>query len=339
MEMLLPVRDVLFYAFGSLPLIAAGIGLLVAARWIFVWATPLGSDDDVVAGENTAVGVVFGGFMFSVGLAVSGCLFGRVPDVPVWVDALEMLVEGVLIIILLLLSIWVNDVVILRSFSVVKEIREDRNLGAAFCVAGSCLASGLILNGALSGYSSGIWEGLRDISLYWFIGQGLLALAGFVYHKLARYDVHHVIQYDDNAAAGLGFGGFLLGLGLVVRAAMVGSGNFPLAGELLSTVCMGVLGLALLSAVNTVTTLFVLPRVNYEVEVEMKRNLAAAAVIVSMSLALALAIAGPLQRPINVLSPERTPATTTAGASEEALNKKTPAAKADVQELATEDES
>jgi hypothetical protein len=83
----------------------------------------------------------------------------------------------------------------------------------------------------------------------------------------------------------------------------------------------------------------VLPRVNYEVEVEMKRNLAAAAVIVSMSLALALAIAGPLQRPINVPSPERTPATTTAGASEEALNKTTPAAKADVQEVATEDES
>ena len=118
-----------------------------------------------------------------------------------------------------------------------------------------------------------------------------LALAGLVYHKLSRYDVHHVIQYDDNAAAGLGFGGFLLGLGLVVRAAMVGSGNFPLAGELLSTVCMGVLGLLLLSAVNTLTTLFVLPRVNYEVEVEMKRNLAAAAVIVSMSLAVALAIA------------------------------------------------
>ena len=335
MEMLSPVRDVLFYAFGSMPLVAAGIGLLIAARWIFVWATPLGSDDDV-ASENTAVGVVFGGFMFSVGLAVAGCLFGRVPNEPVWIDALEMLVEGVVIIVLLLLSIWVNDVVILRSFSVVKEIREDRNLGAAFCVTGSCLASGLILNGALSGYSRGFWEGLRDISLYWFVGQGLLALAGFVYHRLARYDVHHVIQYDDNAAAGLGFGGFLLGLGLVVRASMVGSGNFPLAGELMSTVCMGVLGLVLLSAVNTVTTLFVLPRVNYEVEVEMKRNLAAAAVIASMSLALALAIAGPLQRPINLPPPAQIPATATE-ASQEALNQKLPATNAGAREVAREE--
>ena len=325
MEMLLPVRDVLFYALGSMPLVIAGVGLLIAARWIFVWATPLGSDDDVISGENTAVGVVFGAFMFSVGLALAGCLFGRGPDDVVWVDALEMLAEGVLIIILLLLSIWVNDVVILRSFSVVKEIREDRNLGAAFCVAGSCLASGLILNGALSGYSRSVVEGLRDISLYWLVGQALLALAGLVYHKLSRYDVHHVIQYDDNAAAGLGFGGFLLGLGLVVRAAMVGSGNFPLAGELLSTVCMGVLGLLLLSAVNTLTTLFVLPRVNYEVEVEMKRNLAAAAVIVSMSLAVALAIAGPLQRPINQSSTSPTPvATPSADASEETSDKVTP---------------
>ena len=339
MEMLSPVGEVLFYAFGSMPLVAAGVGLLIAARWIFVWATPLGSDDDVVASENTAVGVVFGAFMCSVGVALAGCFFGRVPNEPVWVDALEMLAEGVLIIILLLLSIWVNDVVILRSFSVVKEIREDRNLGAAFCVAGSCLASGLILNGALSGYSRGLLEGLRDIGLYWVIGQGLLALAGVVYHKLARYDVHHVIQYDDNAAAGLGFGGFLLGLGLVVRAAMVGSGNFPLVGELLSTVCMGVLGLVLLSAVNTVTTLFVLPRVNYEVEVEMKRNLAAATVIVSMSLALALAIAGPLQRPINPPSPAETPDTTTAGASDEAVNKKTSATKVETQGVATDDKS
>ena len=120
---------------------------------------------------------------------------------------------------------------------------------------------------------------------------------------------------------------------------MVGSGNFPLVGELLSTVCMGVLGLVLLSAVNTVTTLFVLPRVNYEVEVEMKRNLAAATVIVSMSLALALAIAGPLQRPINPPSPAQTPATTTADASDEAVNKKTPATKVDAPEVATDDKS
>ena len=319
MDWLLPLREVLLFAVDAFPLMLAGLILLIAARWLFFWTTPLASDKEIVDHQNGAVGVVLAGYMLSVGLALTGALYGRGQGV-VWETALEMLAQGAVVVVLLLLSIWINDKVILRSFSVVQEIREDRNLGAAFCVAGSCLASGLVLNGALSGYSLDFWSGLRDIGLYWLVGQALLALAGWVYHRLARYDVHHVIEYDDNAAAGLGFGGFLLALGIVVRASLVGAGKAPLVAELLSTLCMGLLGLLLLAAINSLTTRFVLPSANYEEEVEMKRNLAAAAVIVSMTLAVALVIAVPLQRR-DVSSPASAPTGTSMEAADNPTGK------------------
>jgi uncharacterized membrane protein YjfL (UPF0719 family) len=126
--------------------------------------------------------------------------------------------------LVLRLSIWVNDRLILYRFSLAREICQDKNLGAAFCLAGSCIACGLILNGVLVGYSKSFAYGLRDIVIFWLLGQAILVIGAFAYQRITKYDVHELIEYDDNVAVGIGFGAFLAGLGIVVRASLVGAG-------------------------------------------------------------------------------------------------------------------
>ena len=161
--------------------------------------------------------------MFAVAIAIAGTAFGRGQDEGL-IRVAKVLVEGTFAIVLLRVSIWVNDRFILSRFCIVKEIHEDKNLGVGFCVAGSCIACGLVLNGALTGFSKDFVHGLIDIVIYWLLGQMALVLGAFVYHRIKKYDVHGLIEYDDNVAVGIGFGAFLASLGLVVRASLVGAG-------------------------------------------------------------------------------------------------------------------
>jgi uncharacterized membrane protein YjfL (UPF0719 family) len=54
--------------------------------------------------------------------------------------------------------------------------------------------------------------GLIDMTAFWTLGQCMLCLTAMLYRKLKTYDVHRVIEFDDNAAAGLGFGSMLLSM-------------------------------------------------------------------------------------------------------------------------------
>ena len=290
------VIDVLRHAAHAIPLVLSAIMILIFARCVFIWFSSYNLRDEIIANENTAVGVVFGGFIFSVGVAISATVFGHL-DVDGWSAAGETLVEGVLIVVLLRLSVWVNDILILPKFSIDRELCEDQNLGVAYCVVASCLASGLILNGALSGFSDGgFYYGLLDVGIYWLVGQTLLVIAGRVYYRVSRYDIHHLIEYDDNVAAGLGYGAVLLALGIVLRATLVGAGKEVLVDELIATSVLGVLGIAFITGVNFLTTKWILPNASYEREVEMKSNLAASAVIAGMTIAAALVTSVAIQR-------------------------------------------
>jgi uncharacterized membrane protein YjfL (UPF0719 family) len=163
-------------------------------------------------------------------------------------------------------------------------------------VAGSCIACGLILNGALVGFSKSFVYGLRDIAIFWVLGQVALVFGAFVYHRITKYDVHQLIEYDDNVAVGIGFGAFLGSLGIVVRASLVGAGLDSMTSELPRTLLLGSVGVLGVIAVNAVASLLVTARVSYEEEVEMHGNVAVSVVTAGASLAVAVLLATVIQR-------------------------------------------
>lgn len=279
----------------GMPSLGAALLLLVAARYVFLATTRFKVEQGLLVEENAAQGLVLAAYLLAAGVSLAGTLFHRGQE-PWLLRTGKILGEGLLTILLLRMSIWVNDRLILYRFSTTKEIVQDKNLGVAFCVAGSCVASGLVLNGALVGFSAGYFYGLRDIALFWLLGQLVLVLGGFIYARIAKYDVHELIEYDDNVAVGIGFGAFLVSLGLVVRASLVGAGMDSLTQELPRSLLLGSLGVVGVIAVSAVASLLVTFKIDYEDEVEMHGNVAASTVVAGSSLAIALLIASFIQR-------------------------------------------
>ncbi len=289
------VKLILRHVAEGLPLFAAAVISLGLARLVFLRSTSFNSQAHLFDQPNPAYAVAFGGFLLGAGLALAGTFFGGREG-----GALEaagkLLIEGVLVVALLRVSILINDRFILHSFSIAKEIGEDRNLGVGFCVAGSSIACGTILNGAMTGYSLDFLHGLRDIALFWTVAQLALVVACAAYRKSMRYDVHRLIEFDDNAAVGLGFGGFLVGMGIVLRSSLVHAGKGTLGAELAISALLALLGAGLLVTVNAVVLRLLFPKTSYQEEVEMNGNLAVAAVAACVTVAAALFLASIVQR-------------------------------------------
>ena len=141
-------------------------------------------------------------------------------------------------------------------------------------VAGSSVATGLILLGAQTGMSGSWILGVRDILVYWFAGQVILIVGGLFFQLVTSYDVHGVIEHDDNEAAGWSFCGWLIALGIIICTALKGaSGNIILELEVLAIVSL--VGMLLFSGTRVLVDKLLLPGGRLSDEVAKQKNLAA----------------------------------------------------------------
>ncbi len=288
-------KQILHHIGQGIPLFLAAVTALALARLVLVHSTSFNPGSELFENPNPAYAVAFGGFLLGAGLALSGTFFGGRGNVEL--EAIgRLLIEGVLVVALLRVSILINDRFILHSFKIDKEIGEDRNLGVGFCVAGSSIACGVILNGAMTGYSRDFLHGLRDTVLFWLVAQIILVIACIAYRGIMRYDVHRLIEYDDNTAVGIGFGGFLIGMGVVLRSALLHSGKGALGAELAISAFLALMAASLLVSVNTLVLRLLFPKTSYEDEVEMNGNVAVAVIAACATVSAALFLASILQR-------------------------------------------
>lgn len=170
--------------------------------------------DQLIEEDNTALAIAVTGYYFGLVLALGGILSGEATH---WVDdVIDIFFYGLLSIFLLNLSSWINDRVILSSFSNEKEIIEDRNVGTGLIEAGNHIAVGLIVWGAVSGEGD-----LITAAAFWILGQAALILGGLVYNWITPFDIHAEIE-RGNVAVGAAFAGVLIALGNIVRVAIAG---------------------------------------------------------------------------------------------------------------------
>lgn len=217
-------------------------GLLLAARVAYARLSRFDVDHQLTVADNPAIGTSMFGFLAGVVIALAGLLATESlapaddPYALGW-DLIETGIYGVASILLLKLSGWLNDVLILHGFENRKELVDDRNVGAGAVLCGTYVASGLVLAGAFMGRvdpdllpeAASRWEiiarELGTAAAFFALGQLALAIYGQVYQRLSRYDVHAAIAGDyekdgvrhgGNAAAGLAFGGNLAAMGLLL---------------------------------------------------------------------------------------------------------------------------
>lgn len=225
---------------------------------------------ELVEKDNAALALALVGYYFGLVLAIGGTIAG--PSIGLVEDLYDLVIYGILSIILLNISWFLCDKLILYKFRVSEELIRDHNQGTGVVSAGISVASGFIIYGAVSGEGGSIWT----VLVFWALGQVLLILAGLVYELITPYNIHAEIE-KDNVAAGVSFAGALVSIGVIIGLA--GEGDFT-AWSIDLPVYMGfaLLGLILLPIIRLLSDKVLLPSVKLsdEISAQEKPNVGAA---------------------------------------------------------------
>ena len=206
---------------------------------------------ELVEKDNLAVALTVAGYFVGLVIVLGGVVSGPA-SFSVVDDVIGLVLFGVLGIVLLNFSAWINDKLVFSKFDNEKEIVEDRNAGLGAVEGANYVAVGLITAGAMSG-EGGLLPGL----VFWVAGLIALVVAGMLYDRITAYDLHDQIE-KDNVAVGVAFAGVLVGFGNIIRLA--GEGDFVSWNESLTEFgYYTVVGLVLLPAVRLFADKVLLP--------------------------------------------------------------------------------
>lgn len=214
---------------------------------------------ELVERDNPALSLAVAGYYLGLALSIGGALAG--PGLGLVDDLIDLFVYGLLAIVLLNLSWFICDKIILRKFKISDELIRDQNQGTGAVSFGISVASGLIIFGSVTGQGGNIWTA----SVFWLIGQIMLILASLVYNLMIPYDIHEQIE-KDNVAAGVGFAGCLVSIGIVVGLAA--ERDFQSwEDDLAAFAAIALSGLVMLPLVRLLTDKVLLPTVNLTDEI------------------------------------------------------------------------
>ena len=173
------------------------------------------SREEMVEKDNTAFTLSQVGLFAGLLAVMGGALVG--PSAGFRADLVDLFFWGGTGVVLLLVSLWINDRILLRRFSNLTEIIRDRNAGVGAVELGASLGTGLIIYGAVSGEGGGLFTAL----VFWLLGQVVFLLSALVYQWVTPFDFLQELE-NDNAAAGAAFGGLLVGVGNLLRLGLEG---------------------------------------------------------------------------------------------------------------------
>ena len=243
----------------------------IAKRVYQLFHPTINMQDELVIKDNLAFSVAHTGYFTGLLIAIGGIIVGETSGL--LVDLFDLLIYGLLSILLLNISIYINEKVILGKFSVEKEICIDRNEGAGLVEAASAISSGLVIYGAVSGDgTTPLWAmidgstswlsyesylGLISTMVFWFIGLIIMILTAWFYNKILPYNAIAEIE-KDNVAVGFGFAGALVAIAILISNAI--SGEFESWIVTLTNILYNtVIGIILLPAARVLTDAILLP--------------------------------------------------------------------------------
>ena len=173
---------------------------------------------ELVENDNLAFSIAhvgyFTGLLISLGSALSGESDGLVEDL------VHAATYGGMAILLLNLSVIVNDKLIFSKFDMKKEILKDRNVGTGVIEGANAIATGLIVLGAIHGEGAGFGGPVVTVVLYWLLGQLIMFLTTLVYNLITSYDIHDHIE-KGNVAVGIGYAGAIIAIANLIRNALM----------------------------------------------------------------------------------------------------------------------
>ncbi len=204
----------------NLDILVTGI-ILIAAFFILFYIGKIFNDIihrefklnyELTERDNVSLAIAMVGYYTGISLAIGGSLLG--PSHGIVADLIDLTLYGLMGIVLVNISWFLCDKLILFKFKISDELIRDQNKGTGAVSAAMSIASGFILYGSIQGQGGSVWTVLA----FWGMGQGVLVVAGLLYELITPYSIHDEIE-KDNVAAGVSFAGAIIGIGIIIGLA------------------------------------------------------------------------------------------------------------------------
>jgi len=202
-----------FSHFPNLILVIITLLLMWIGKKVFNLFVSYSLEHQLVKEDNKAIAICFFGYLAGVAIILEGVLEGG--STSLVQEIIEISVWGIVGIILLNLAGKLNDQLILRRFQNKIELLEKRNVAVGVVMAGSYLASAMIIRSIILGESVGWLIDIIIIILYFLLAQIAFFIYSVVYQIVTKYNYHQEIE-DGNVAAGIALGFNLLAVGILL---------------------------------------------------------------------------------------------------------------------------
>jgi uncharacterized membrane protein YjfL (UPF0719 family) len=221
--------------------VALSFLIFAVGKVIYDKVAPYTLDEEMTQSDNPAVALAVGGFFSGMFIILLAVLKPGTAD-PQLQSSLTMpdwLWEGIVFtswaligIAALIVSLILNNRIVLRRMNVTDELTQDKNTGAGMVIFASNIASALFISGIVSGDMGMDMSGTvaaMDLPYYladflvgmgvgiglFLAGQAVLYLFILISEKLTSYDIQYELEEKDNLAAGIAYGGNIVSLGIL----------------------------------------------------------------------------------------------------------------------------
>lgn len=212
---------------------------------------------ELVENDNFSFALANVGYLSGIVLSLVGALTGETTGNLIN-DVLNFSMYACMSIILLNLSIIINDKLILRKIDLKRELLEDRNIGVGALEASISISTGLIVYGAVSGDSlhQNI-DGVATTIIFWVIGMIMFFISTIVYNAILNFNLLEEIE-KDNFAVGVAYSGVIISIANLIRNGI--QGDFvSWDTSLYSIVYNSIIALAILPIVRIIADKLLLP--------------------------------------------------------------------------------
>ena len=172
---------------------------------------------ELVENDNLAFAFAHVGYFIGLLLAIGSVMLGESEGLVN--DLMGIGIYGLLSIVLLNLSLIINDKIILSNFDLKKEIFDDKNVGTGIVEGANAVATGLVVMGAITGEGYGESGPIVNVLVYWILGQVILFVTSKIYNLMTSYDVHDHIE-RGNIAVAVGYSGAIMAIGNLINNAL-----------------------------------------------------------------------------------------------------------------------
>lgn len=172
---------------------------------------------ELVENDNLAFAFAHVGYFIGLLLSIGSVMLGESDGLVN--DLIGIGIYGLLSIVLLNLSLIINDKIILSTFDLKKEIFDDKNEGTGIVEGANAIATGLVVMGAITGEGYGEAGPIVNVLIYWILGQIILFVTSKIYNLITSYDIHDHIE-RGNIAVAVGYSGAIIAIGNLINNAL-----------------------------------------------------------------------------------------------------------------------